>query len=344
LTRLCVVATHWRCADQSDSPTPAATGIHVFGGFAAHCVQRLIRPIIAIREGIVMAFFKRELSPVERFESALKEKQAARQKLADRLSITEASLGEQRTAAERLAVAGAANAKLDRAEAKMRAVEERAKTLRAELAECDEQIVSTARAFAEVQAQRERDQVADGIEAMAAAIEQAAPGFETGAAALVRAVTKSATSTPDATRFATSVEAVRREVLSAAELLCWELRSAAVRTRAGNVNTASGAAPEPEQPSLEGIERQMIYTLNPLLWREGGEVRQVRAFALVGLPKSLLPVALRHQHVDHLNARRVQTLMHVHGSGQADGDVNHDDPQAIDLDALAAESAKADVA
>jgi len=294
-----------------------------------------------------MAFFKRELSPVERFESALKEKQAARQKLADRLSITEASLGEKRDVAERLAVAGAANAKLDRAEAKMRAVEELAKTLRAELAEYDEQIVATARAFAEAQAQRERDQVANGIEAMAAAIEQAAPGFGAGAAALVEAVTKSATSMPDATGFATSVDAVRREVLAAAELICWELRSAAVRTRAGNANMARGAAPELEQPQLAGIERQLIYTLNPLLWREGGEVRKVAAFALVGLPKSLLPVALKHQHVDHLNARRVQTLMHVHGSGQTNGDISHDDPHAVDLDALAAgetESAKADVA
>ena len=36
-----------------------------------------------------MGFFKRELSPVERFERALKDKQAARQKLADRLSIVE---------------------------------------------------------------------------------------------------------------------------------------------------------------------------------------------------------------------------------------------------------------
>src|SRR5674476_77395 len=86
-----------------------------------------------------MAFFKRELSPVERFESALKGKQAARQKLADRLSLTEGLLGEKRAAAERLAVAGAANAKLDRAEFDMRAVEERAKTLRAALAEFDEQ-------------------------------------------------------------------------------------------------------------------------------------------------------------------------------------------------------------
>jgi len=95
------------------------------------------------------------------------------------------------------------------------------------------------------------------------------------------------------------------------------------------------------------IERQLIYTLNPLLWREGSEVRRVPAFTLVGLPRHLLPVALSHQHVDYMNARRVQTLMHVHGSGQLAGDLNPDDPQLVDLDALAAfgkESVQADVA
>ena len=94
-----------------------------------------------------MAFFKRELSPVERFESALKDKQAARQKLADRLSIAETVLGEKRVEAERLAVAGATNAQLDRAEANMRAIEDRAKALRTALADFDEQIVSTERAL-----------------------------------------------------------------------------------------------------------------------------------------------------------------------------------------------------
>jgi hypothetical protein len=91
----------------------------------------------------------------------------------------------------------------------------------------------------------------------------------------------------------------------------------------------------------------LIYTLSPLRWREGSEVRRVSAFALVGLPKMLLPVALRHQHVDHLNARRVQTLIHVHGSGGANSEPDQDDPQLVDLDALAAEeteSAQADVA
>jgi hypothetical protein len=303
--------------------------------------------MISIGGDIVMAFFKRELSPVERFESALKEKQAARQKLADRSAIAETVLGEKRAAAERLAVKGAANAQLDRAETNMRAVEERAKTLRAALAELDEQIASTERALAEAKAQRDRDAEADAIEAMAAAIEQAAPGFGAGAAALVDAVTKSAASVPEATRFSTSVDAVRREVLAAADLVCWELRSAAVRTRAGNANITHRAAPEPEQPPSPEIERQLIYTLSPLLWREGSEVRRVSAFALVGLPKMLLPVALRHQHVDHLNARRVQTLIHVHGSGGANSDPDQDDPQLVDLDALAAEeteSAQADVA
>jgi hypothetical protein len=294
-----------------------------------------------------MGFFKRELSPVERFERALKDKQATRQTLADRLSIAETVLAEKRVAAERLAVAGAANAQLDRAEANLRTVEERAKTLRAGLVEFDEQIALTERALADAKAQRDRELVAEKIEAMAAAIVQAVPGFNAGAAALVEAVTKSAASIPEATSFSTSVDAMRREVLSAADLICWELRTAAVRTRAGNANSGFSAAPAPEQSPASEIERQLVYTLNPLLWREASEVRRVPAFALVGLPKMLLPVALRHQHVDYLNARRVQTLMHVHGSGRLHSDPDQDDPQLVDLDALVAEErerAQADVA
>jgi hypothetical protein len=293
-----------------------------------------------------MAFFKRELNPVERFDAALKEKQAVRRKLADRLGLTEADVAEQRAAAERLAVAGAPHAKLDRVEARMREVEERAKALRAELAECDEQIVATERALGEARAQRDRDREADGIETMAAAIERAAPSFNFGAASLVEAVATSPASVPEASRFSANVDAMRKEVLSAVELICWELRSAAVRTRAGNMNATTEAMPE-QQPAASEIERQMIYTLNPLTWREGDETRRVPAFARVGLPKALLPVALRHQHVDHLNARRVQTLMHVHGSGGVPGDLEADNPYVVDLDALLAgegEGARADVA
>ncbi|WP_291844812.1 hypothetical protein [Bradyrhizobium sp.] len=283
-----------------------------------------------------MAFFRREPSPVARFEGALRDRLAARQKLAGRLRTAEAELGEKRAAAERLAVAGAANARLDRAEASMRAVESHAKTLAAALAECDEQVAAAERALADAIAQRDRNLVADEIEAMAAAIERAAPGFEAGAATLIESVTKRSTTMPEATRFSTTVDAMRREVLSAVELVCWELRSAAVHARAGNANVACDAPSESEQPPLAEIERQLIYTLHPLLWREGGEVTRVPAFALVGLPKALLPTALRHQHVDHLNARRVQTLMHLHGSEGLVGDPQYDELQPVDLDALIA--------
>ena len=294
-----------------------------------------------------MVFFKRELNPVERFENALKEKQASRQNLAGRLKAAEAVVAVKRSAAEKLAVAGAATAKLERAEADLRSVDDRARTLRAELADADEQIAATERALTEAKAQRDRDGVADGIEAMAAAIEKAVPGFEAGSSGLLAAVTNSTVVLPEATKFSDSVDALRREVVSAAQLLCWELRSAAVRTRVGNANEASRAAAEPAQPPAPDIERQLIYTLNPLSWREGGELRRVAAYTLVGLPKALLPVALRHQHVDYMNARRVQTLMHVHGNGQSSADSENGDTQPIDLDVLAAteqDSARADVA
>jgi hypothetical protein len=279
-------------------------------------------------------------------EGTLRTRHAARQKIAERLSLIETDVGEKRAVAERLAVAGATDAKLGRAETELRAVEERAKAVRAELAESDEQIASTERTLAEAKAQRECDLVADQIETMAAAIEQAAPGFDAGAAALVNAVTKSTQSVLEATRFSTSVDAVRREVLAATDLICWELRSAAARTRAGNANIAIGVTAEPQQPPTQETDRQLIYTLNALRWREGGEERRVPAFALVELPKMLLSVALRHQHVDHLNARRVQTLIHIHGSEGFQGELRPDDPQLVDLDALAAEeeSVRASVA
>jgi hypothetical protein len=289
-----------------------------------------------------MAFFKRKLTVIESFERALKSKQAARQKLVEQLSMAETVLEQKRVVAEQLAVAGATNAQLERAEVNMRAVEDRAKSLRAELAEFDEQVLSTERALADAKARCERERLADAIEAMAAAVEQAAPGFSVSAVALVEAVTKSAASVPEANKFSATVDAVHREVLSAADLICWELRTIAVRTRAGNTNMQLHPQPEPEQPPGTETERQLVYTLNPLLWREGGEVRRVAAFTLVGLPKTLVPIALRHQHVDYLNARRVQTLMHVHSSGELNSDPHPEDTQFIDLHALGADEERAE--
>ena len=282
-------------------------------------------------------FSKRKLSPIESFESALMGKDMAREKLTDRLRAAEAAVGENRAAATRLAMACAPDAQLDWAEADMRIVEDRTKTLRTALAQLDEQIATTQRELADAKTKRDRDLVADELQRMATAIEQAAPNYDAAVVALVETVTKSEASIPETTKFATNLDVVRREVLSAAEFICAELRSTAARTRAGNANFSVRANPEPERAPPREIERQLVYTLNALLWREGGEVRKVPAFAQVELPKMLLPVALRYQHVDYLEARRVRTLMQVHGSGQFYCTLQHDDPQLVDLDVLAAQ-------
>jgi hypothetical protein len=289
-----------------------------------------------------MAFFnKRKLTPVERFENALKDKQAARENLAERLTAAETAFREKRAAAERLAVAGAADGQLDRAEAIMRAAEDRAKTLRAALAQVDEQIATAERELANAEAQRDRDMVAGELETMATAIEQATPNYDAAAMALIEAIAKSPASVPETTNFVANVDAVRREVLAAADLICSELRATAAHTRAGNSNIAFRAPSQPEPPPPPEIERKMVYTLDPLLWREDGKVCSVRAFAQVGLPKTLLAVALRHQHVDYLSAQRVQSLMQVYGSGQSHIAPPADDSRLIDLDALVAQEKSA---
>src|SRR5262245_4834867 len=191
-----------------------------------------------MREEFMMALFKRELGPVERFKSTLKSKLAERQKLVDRLDLAESVLAEHRAVAERLAMARAGNAQLERAEARLRAVEDRAKTLRAALGETDEQIVATERALADAIAQRDRELLADRIEALATSIDRAVPGFVSGTAGLIDAVAEGAVTVAEASRFSASVDEVRREVLSAADLVCWELRTLAARTRVGNANVA----------------------------------------------------------------------------------------------------------
>src|SRR5262245_8937139 len=93
-----------------------------------------------------MKFFRRrKLSQTERLELVLKDKQGAREKLARRLDTAEMFVTDKREAGERLALDGASDQALGRAEAATRAAEDRARTLRAALAQLDEQIAETER-------------------------------------------------------------------------------------------------------------------------------------------------------------------------------------------------------
>jgi hypothetical protein len=284
-----------------------------------------------------MGFFTRDKrDPVERLESALKDKQSAREKLADRLSAAEAALVEKRAAAQRLAMAGAADAELDRAEAATRAAEHRAITLRAALSQLDEQIGEIERELADAKTQRDRDMVADELDSMASAIATAAPGYDAASVTLIEAITKSSASMLEASRFAAGLDVMRRDVGAASALICAELRNAATRTRSGQAKIALREPPEPEAAPAPKIEREMTYTLSWVRWQENGAIRTAPPYVQVDLPSALLPSALHNNHVDYLDSPRSQNLMQAYGSGHSYVAPHPDDSRLVDLDALAA--------
>jgi hypothetical protein len=156
---------------------------------------------------------------------------------------------------ERLALNRATDQALGRAEVATRAAEDRARTLRAALAQLDEQIAEIERELRAAVERRCCDTVADWPEARAAAIAQAGPGYDVGSVALIEAVAKSAAALPEASALAADLEAMRREVGTAVERISTELRNAAMRTRLGEAKIAFQAP-----PSLPEIGREAIFT------------------------------------------------------------------------------------
>lgn len=207
---------------------------------------------------VIEFFSRRKLSSIERLEIALKDKQAARQNLVRRLDTAEMFVTGKREAGERLALDGASDQALGVAEAATRAAEDRARTLRAALAQLDEQIAETERELRAAIEQRYRDTVANWLEARAAAIARAAPGYDAGSSALIEAVTKGATALPEASSLAADLEAMRREVGAAVELISAELRTAAIRTRLGEAKIAFRTSPEAATPSPLEIGREGV--------------------------------------------------------------------------------------
>ena len=281
-------------------------------------------------------FRKNKRDPVERLEGELRDRRAARDKLTDRLSAAEAALVEKRGAAQRLAMAGAADQALDQAEAMTRAADGRATTLRAALTQLDVQIAETERALADAETQHSRDTVVDELETMASAIADAVPAYDTAALRLITAVTQSSASMVESSQFAASLDAMHRDVAAASKLLCAELRAAAVRTRSGQASIGFRQPPKPEPTPPVEIARATVFTLSRVRWQESGVTRTAPAFAQVHLPSALLSVAVQNNHVDRLSSPRSQNLMQLYGSGHAFQPPYEDDPSLIDLDSLAA--------
>jgi hypothetical protein len=192
---------------------------------------------------------------------ALRDKQELRQKLARRLNTAEMFVTDRREAGERLALDGASDEALGRAEASTRGAEDRARTLRAALAQLEAQITEIERDLGATVERRYRDTVADTLETLVAGIAQTAPGYEAAAMALINAIAKTSAALPEATALTGDLEAIRREVDAAVTLMCTELRSIAARTRSGEAKIIFRAPDNPEVPYLWQVERDATLAL-----------------------------------------------------------------------------------
>jgi hypothetical protein len=199
-------------------------------------------------------FRKKRLSRTERLEKALREKQDLRQKLARRLNTAEMFVTDRREAGERLALDGASDDALGRAEAGTRAAEERANMLRAALAQLEQQIAEAEHELGATVEQRYRKSLADTLDILVVGVAQTIPEYEAAATALIKAVERTASALPEATALGEDLEAIRREVAAVVRLMCTELRAIAVRTRSGEARIIFRAPDDPQEPYVWQIE------------------------------------------------------------------------------------------
>jgi len=210
-----------------------------------------------------MRFFKRrkKLSDTERLEMELRDKQELRQRLARRLNTAEMFVTDRRETGERLALDGASDEALGRAEANTRAADDRAKTLRAALAQLEERISEIERELGAIVERRYRDTVADTLETLVTGITQTAPAYDAAATALLTAVAKTVAALPEATVLAGDLEDMRREVVALTALLSTELRGIAARTRSGEAKIIFRAPSDPGELYLWRVERDATAAL-----------------------------------------------------------------------------------
>jgi hypothetical protein len=200
-------------------------------------------------------FRNRKLDRTERLEKELRDKQDLRQKLGRRLNTAEMFVTDRREAGERLALDGASDEALGRAEANTRASEERANTLRAALTQLEEQIAELEHELGATVEQRYRDSLADTLDVLVIGVVQTIPEYEAATTALIKAVGRTSAALPEATALGDDLEAIRREVAAAVRLMCTELRAIAVRTRSGDARIIFRAPDDPQQPYVWQIER-----------------------------------------------------------------------------------------
>jgi hypothetical protein len=225
---------------------------------------------------------------------ALDAARVSRDKLTQRLTDAEANVQIKRSAAQALARSGADDSALDKAEAILRAAQDRVSTLAAALVETNAELAVLEADQAAAADKAQRADTADKIKDDAARLIEAAKMFDDGAKALAEIATDIATFVPDAAGLAVFAASVRSEVPPALDLLHSVMQSFAQSVLAGSAPAKLPSPAPVAAPVLLAPPTTRVFSTKPVTWTDHGGTRQTaHAWLDLDMPPTVATKALK---------------------------------------------------
>lgn len=213
-----------------------------------------------------MALFKSS-NPEKQMASDIAAARTNRDRLAARLVEAEHAVLERRSAAQRLALDGADDMLLDKAEAALRASQDRATTLASAITDAEQHLVTFEKAQAEYQDQKTRAATAAECEKMATDLEAVAMEFDAAVTGLAAITERAALHVYEASGLNQYASASRLQLPPAIEMIAAGLRGHATAVLSGDAPATlrTPDAPFVETPVVKA-PTVLRFALRPVKW------------------------------------------------------------------------------
>jgi hypothetical protein len=237
-----------------------------------------------------MALFKS--NPEKTLQRDIDAAKSNRDRLTAKLAETEGVIAERRRAAKALALSGANDPELDKAELAIRSAQDRAANYSDALAEVSQDLAALEQTQIENSDRKLRTETASEIAAMATNLENAAAKFDTAVAALSDVAGRAALFIPDALGLEAFAVSSRQQVPPAVELVAAVMRNHAAAVLSGSAAATLRKA-EPVTAPPPKIPLTRVFLLRHVAWTDvDGNLQNSPAFFDRDLPPELAERAI----------------------------------------------------
>jgi hypothetical protein len=239
-----------------------------------------------------MAYFQKD--PAKTMAADLAAKVVERDRIGARLADAETAVVDATSAATELAMSGATDDVLDKAERKVLALRERVSTLRAGLAQLGSKIIALENQYAEHLDATTRRQTAVACRAMADDLEQIAEDIDPIFARMVAITSRAAAAQIwDASGLNTYATNSQMQIPAAIAAVAQAIRQHGIRVVA-KMERATLLQAEAPAKTVAVVEPEVVrvFTLQSVSWTVDGQLKTVSKFADVDLPPAVAARAI----------------------------------------------------